>query len=138
MPRLVAGSIGSVVTALTVTPLEVVKVRQQMSAHPAPPPVASCSSLPKNVAPCPKGCGTFVLNNGIMDCVLPRSAVKFFDPKGQYRDVAKNTTTMRKQPWHVWNAETNLSARGSEWNLCRTGTDPSHECTEYRLVLYVV
>lgn len=92
VPRLVAGSIGSVVTALTVTPLEVVKVRQQLSAHQS----GASSSLPKNVTPCPKGCGTFVLNNGIMDCVLPRSAVKFFDPKGQYRDVVHNSTAMNR------------------------------------------
>ena len=72
MPRLVAGSIGSIVTAIAVTPLEVVKVRQQ------------ASTLPSNVAPCPRGCRTFVLNNGIMDCVLPRSAVPYFDRCGQY------------------------------------------------------
>lgn len=90
MPRLMAGSIGSIVTALAVTPLEVVKVRQQMSITQP----ASAASLPKSVTPCPKGCGTFVLNNGIMDCVLPRSAVTFFDLEGHYRDVvgmAKNT-----------------------------------------------
>jgi len=85
MPRLVAGSIGSIVTALAVTPLEVVKVRQQMSRPAA-------SSLPSNVMPCPNGCGTFVLNNGIMDCVLPRSAVSFFDKQGRYRDLIKNSS----------------------------------------------
>ncbi len=31
-----------------------------------------------------------------MDCVLPRSAVKFFDPKGQYRDVVHNSTAMNR------------------------------------------
>ena len=72
VPRLVAGSIGSIVTAIAVTPLEVVKVRQQVS------------TLPSNVAPCPRGCGTFVLNNGLMDCVLPRSAVPYFDQYGRY------------------------------------------------------
>ena len=86
LPRLVAGSIGSIVTALAVTPLEVVKVRQQMSSP-------SSSTLPTNVMPCPNGCGTFVLNNGIMDCVLPRSCVPFFDQHGRYRDFISNNNT---------------------------------------------
>lgn len=79
MPRLMAGSVGSIVTALAVTPLEVVKVRQQLS-QPSP-----SSRMPSNVMPCPNGCGTFVFNNGIMDCILPRSAVPYFDKQGHYR-----------------------------------------------------
>lgn len=84
-------------TALAVTPLEVVKVRQQMSNT----TITATSKIPSNVMPCPNGCGTFVLNNGIMDCVLPKSAVNFFDKQGNYCDlipevaVVKNSTTRR-------------------------------------------
>ena len=82
VPRLVAGSIGSIVTALAVTPLEVVKVRQQQAILPA----STTTTLPPNVVRCPKGCGTFVLNILGSDCVLPKSAVPFFDKQGHYRD----------------------------------------------------
>jgi len=58
------------VTALAVTPLEVVKVRQQASLD---------LLLPREgVTKCSKGCGTFVLNNGLMECVLPKSCVPYF------------------------------------------------------------
>lgn len=67
MPRIVAGSIGSIVTALAVTPLEVVKVRQQTA-----PPKAT------TVRPCPS-CGIFVLNNGLMECIVPRKSVPYVD-----------------------------------------------------------
>eukprot|EP00549_Striatella_unipunctata_P023109 CAMPEP_0118687654 /NCGR_PEP_ID=MMETSP0800-20121206/8501_1 /TAXON_ID=210618 ORGANISM="Striatella unipunctata, Strain CCMP2910" /NCGR_SAMPLE_ID=MMETSP0800 /ASSEMBLY_ACC=CAM_ASM_000638 /LENGTH=341 /DNA_ID=CAMNT_0006584859 /DNA_START=226 /DNA_END=1251 /DNA_ORIENTATION=+ len=37
-----------------------------------------------------KGCGTFVVNNGIMDCVLPKSAVPYFCPEsGKPTDAAR-------------------------------------------------
>jgi solute carrier family 25, member 39/40 len=81
LPRMIAGSIGSVVVALVVTPLEVVKIRQQ-AGRAAPP-------LPPNVSLCPRGCGTFVLNNGLMECLLPKSCVPYFDAKGQLTEAAK-------------------------------------------------
>lgn len=69
-------------TSLVVTPLDVVKVRVQARSMEG-------SRLPKNVEPCPKGCGTFVLNNGQMDVVLPKSAVSFFDQSGRLTAEAK-------------------------------------------------
>lgn len=60
--RVVSGSIGSFITSLVVTPLEVAKVRTQMH-----------SPKPTVIQPCPKGCGTFVVFNGHLDCVLPES-----------------------------------------------------------------
>ena len=50
-------------TALAVTPLEVVKIRQQT----APP-------RNRSVRPCPS-CGTFVLNNGLMECIVARKSI---------------------------------------------------------------
>ena len=81
LPRLISGSIGSVVTALAVTPLEVVKVRQQASSATNARTTArnAVSPGPEVVTRC-RGCGTFVLNNGLAECVLPRSAVPYFGP----------------------------------------------------------
>ena len=77
--KIVSGSVGSTLTALLVTPLEVVKVRQQSAVSPP--------RLPPNVSLCPRGCGTFVLNNGLADCLLPRSAVPYFDAStGQLKE----------------------------------------------------
>ena len=73
--KVISGSVGSVLTALVVTPLEVVKVRMQAQ----PPPISLPSNVPSNVTMCPRGCGTFVLNNGLTECVLPRNAVPYFD-----------------------------------------------------------
>ena len=79
IPRILSGSIGSIVTALAVTPLEVVKIRQQLSGADAATPVThhlhqtsiEKASIPQ---PCPRGC-TVVLNNGLMECVVPKSSV---------------------------------------------------------------
>jgi hypothetical protein len=38
-----------------------------------------------------KGCGCFVLNNGLFDCVLPKSAVPYFDQFGNCRLPMDNT-----------------------------------------------
>ena len=45
LPRILSGSIGSIVTALAVTPLEVVKIRQQAAIEPV-------SFRGMNVEPC--------------------------------------------------------------------------------------
>jgi len=45
LPRILSGSIGSIVTALAVTPLEVVKIRQQAA-------IAPVSFRGMNVEPC--------------------------------------------------------------------------------------
>lgn len=85
--RILSGSVASIVTSLVVTPLEVVKVRLQAN-------IGESSNTSK-VIPCPRGCGTFVLYNGQMDCVLPKSAVQFFDASGhltkQAKDLLSNT-----------------------------------------------
>jgi hypothetical protein len=53
--RIISGSVGSLVTALAVTPLEVVKVHLQ-NARPAAGGASSLSApLPSNVSLCPKG-----------------------------------------------------------------------------------
>ncbi|KAK1740691.1 mitochondrial carrier protein [Skeletonema marinoi] len=65
MPRILSGSVGSIITALAVTPLEVVKIRQQ-SAGVKPMSYSNFSGI----EPC-RGCGTLVLNNGLMECSIP-------------------------------------------------------------------
>ena len=65
IPRILSGSVGSIITALAVTPLEVVKIRQQSSGV---KPI-SYSNF-SGVQPC-RGCGTLVLNNGLMECSIP-------------------------------------------------------------------
>jgi solute carrier family 25 protein 39/40 len=73
LPRILSGSIGSIVTALAVTPLEVVKIRQQLSG------AESTTAHPHNhtnkttaIHPCPRGC-TVILNNGLMECNIKSS-----------------------------------------------------------------
>ncbi|KAL7532519.1 hypothetical protein ACHAWF_010213 [Thalassiosira exigua] len=91
LPRILSGSIGSLATALAVTPLEVAKIRQQAAgaaSSPLPPRApfgrgsggASSSSSAASMTfrgvkvgssgPCP-GCGAWVLNNGLMECAVP-------------------------------------------------------------------
>ena len=77
--RILSGCIGSLVTSLVVTPLDVVKVRLQANT------ADGAQTIGSRVVPCPRGCGTFVLFNGQMECVLPRSAVPFFDPTGNLK-----------------------------------------------------
>jgi solute carrier family 25 protein 39/40 len=92
--KVTSGSVGSILTAVAVTPLEVVKVRQQQQVSATTTSSTSFrnSSLPSNVSLCPRGCGTFVLNNGISDCVLPKSAVPYFDAKsGQLKEFSTAT-----------------------------------------------
>ena len=90
-----SGSVGSILTALAVTPLEVVKVRQQQQGS------SSSRSLPSNVSLCPRGCGTFVLNNGISDCVLPKSAVPYFDAtSGNLKAMSSNSSNISERMMH--------------------------------------
>jgi solute carrier family 25, member 39/40 len=94
--RIVSGSVGSLITALAVTPLEVVKVHLQ-NAKPISTPSSAPVAVPENVTLCPRGCGTFVLNNGLFDCVLPKSSVPYFDQMGNLKCLthdAKSTATM--------------------------------------------
>eukprot|EP01082_Thalassiosira_pseudonana_P003447 g2586.t1 g2586 contig12:407497-408861(-) len=71
IPRIIAGSIGSIVTALAVTPLEVVKIRQQsFGAHSAQ---TTSASTQMKLEPCPRGC-TVVLNVNTLECVLPKTS----------------------------------------------------------------
>ena len=67
LPRVLSGSVGAIATALAVTPLEVVKVRRQTAGGRTAGP-ASVRGV--RVAPC-ASCGAVVLNNGLMDCVVP-------------------------------------------------------------------
>lgn len=92
--RIISGSVGSLVTALAVTPLEVVKVHLQSAKTETRP-----SKLPRGVTLCPKGCGTFVLNNGLFDCVLPKSAVPYFDKFGNciLPDMETSSKSSRKR-----------------------------------------
>jgi len=78
-PRILSGSVGSIITALAVTPLEVVKIRQQSLAILPTPRACSPANIQiqeltlkqmSRVGPCPS-CGTLVFRSGIMECVLP-------------------------------------------------------------------
>jgi solute carrier family 25, member 39/40 len=70
--RIISSSIGSIITALAVTPLDVVKVRQQaLSAEPfAKDALAHCTR-----------CGAFVMNNGLIhgELVLPKKMSPHFN-----------------------------------------------------------
>ncbi|GKY92383.1 hypothetical protein MPSEU_000209200 [Mayamaea pseudoterrestris] len=81
--RVVSGSIGSIITALVVTPLEVVKVRLQATVTDA--------TRSRHVVRCSQGCGTFVLTNFAGQTqLLPRSQLPFFDHRsGSLTERAK-------------------------------------------------
>jgi solute carrier family 25, member 39/40 len=126
--RIVSGSVGSVLTSLLVTPLEVVKVRQQAMSfeqqqqqqqqvlrnpqHPSGVPISNSRSgsagMGSAVTPspgsnsvslCRRGCGTFVLNNGLIDCILPKSAVPYFDrTTGLLTEAARGTLAAAASP----------------------------------------
>lgn len=99
--RMISGSIGSVITSLVVTPLEVVKVRTQAAgalgtgvsvltvgrALVTPNPVSSVPiQLPS------KSCSWFVVFNGHSDCLLAKKAVPFFETTAasSYRHAASS------------------------------------------------
>lgn len=88
--RIVSGSIGSLVTCLLVTPLDVVKVRMQAALEPTTQPTTQPpTKLPSNVFPCPRGCGTFILNSPHGQVVLPKTAAPFFDQTGRLTEKAR-------------------------------------------------
>ena len=72
IPRILSGSIGSMAVALAVTPLEVVKIRQQMASS-----SSSSNIRPTSFRGVRVGClqcgSTVILHNGLMECVLPLS-----------------------------------------------------------------
>ena len=72
IPRILSGSIGSMAVALAVTPLEVVKIRQQMASS-----SSSSNIRPTSFRGVRVGClqcgSTVILHNGLMECVLPIS-----------------------------------------------------------------
>lgn len=106
--RVLAGSVGSIITALVVTPLEVAKIRAQISfptvgdhsstGLPRIPPALGADGANKIkrarmiTAPvCPKGC--MVLFNGHMDCfVTKESFPSAFDAPNSPGKVATATT----------------------------------------------
>jgi len=100
--KIVSASVGSIITALTVTPLEVVKVRQQaagftpVGSPPLPTPVHA--TLPPNVSasPCPRGCGTFVLNTGLGEYLTSRNKAGYFDPNTGFLKQQKSVAEVSK------------------------------------------
>lgn len=99
--KIVSASVGSAITAFAVTPLEVVKVRQQAAGSAAPSPFRppTSTSLPPGVSasPCPRGCGTFVLNTGLGEYLTAKCKAGYFDPKtgvlNQQKTVAEVVKT---------------------------------------------
>lgn len=63
LPKLVSASIGSIITALAVTPLEVVKVRQQ-----------TLSTAATKIT-CPDHGAKIRINNGFMECIVSKSCL---------------------------------------------------------------
>ena len=85
--KILSASVGSVITALAVTPLEVVKVRQQaagfspVGSPPLQPPVIPGPRSNISSSPYPRGCGTFVLNTGLGEYLTCRNIAGYFDPR---------------------------------------------------------
>lgn len=77
LPRILSGSIGSMTVALVLTPLEVVKIRQQMATSSSSSPTSSIIR-PTSFRGVPVSClqcgSTVILHNGLMECVPPISS----------------------------------------------------------------
>lgn len=82
--RIISGSVGAIITSFAVTPLEVLKVRQQQVSS----VVESSSSQAVSIHRC-RSCGTFVFHNGLMDCVVNKKSVPHFNPPANSGIVAK-------------------------------------------------
>eukprot|EP00957_Ditylum_brightwellii_P063680 4833339-Ditylum_brightwellii.AAC.1 len=72
-PQMTSGSFGAIIKALTVTPLEVMKVCQKEAIS----NTSNSAVVPNgtSITQHSHGCETFVLNNGLVDCVLPKSSI---------------------------------------------------------------
>ena len=90
--RVLSGSVGSTLTALVVTPLEVVKVRQQFQSSTVTTQKAISTTSSLTARQCPS-CGVFLFDNGLKECLLPRSVVPYFDP---VTGVLKENLTVSK------------------------------------------
>lgn len=82
--RIISGSVGAIITSFAVTPLEVLKVRQQQLSS----VVESSSSQAVSIHRC-RSCGTFVFHNGLMDCVVNKKSVPHFNAPANAGNVTK-------------------------------------------------
>jgi solute carrier family 25, member 39/40 len=96
--RIISGSVGSIITSLVVTPLEVAKIRTQTSIdYDVMIPVAKNNAdsagrtMGSRIAPCHRGCGgSRVLFNGHMDCLVTmESFPSAFYPSNGPKSAAK-------------------------------------------------
>ena len=77
------------------------KVRQQYaaSAIASNANIIQKQKLPKNVIPCPSGCGTFILNTGLGEYLTPKNKCKYFDAVTgnikQSKEITESRGTLR-------------------------------------------
>lgn len=93
--RIVSGSVGAIITSFTVTPLEVLKIRQQQLV--VAPNVSEkgsrksnglSSAVARQVIQRCSGCGTTVLmNNGLMDCVVEKQKIPYFNNAQSFKSA---------------------------------------------------